>query len=332
MDRAHPKIMSRVCQTLRAELHTQESYLDDPASLDPGYVRMVKDLGPRSIIIAPLVSRGRTLGILSLARTRSGAFDEDDLRLAEELGARAGLHIDNAQLYRQAQQAIQARDDLMSIVAHDLRNPLNTIGLHTQLLLQGLPKTDANADLREAATSIKRGIASMAKLIGDLFDAARRDSGQLVQGTRPCDPAQLVTEAVENARALAESKGLVLRSVIASELPAVRADRERIDQVLANLLGNAIKFTPSGGSITVAVERDEHGVAFTVSDTGAGIAPENLPRIIDRFWQGDRTDRRGAGLGLWICSGIVKSHGGSLLVESTLGQGSRFRFNLPASE
>jgi PAS domain S-box-containing protein len=323
-------IMPRVLQTRRAELHTLESYLADPEKLDPGYVRLIRDLAPSSVIVAPIVARGRALGLLSVARTRSAGYVEDDLRLAVELGERAGLHTDNARQYRLAQQAIRARDDMMSIVAHDLRNPLNSINLQAQVLQRGLAKMpSANESLVKAATDIRGSVARMGQLIADLLDAARAEAGQLVQGTRASDPGKLATEAVESVRALASSKELTLRTTVQPDLPLVSADPERVHQVFANLIGNAIKFTPPGGAIEVTVERGELCVAFTVADTGQGIAPEDLPRIFERYWQGQRSDRRGAGLGLWLCKGIVESHGGVLSAQSAPGQGSRFRFTLP---
>jgi PAS domain S-box-containing protein len=329
VDGTHSTIMARVLETRRAELHTQSSYIEEP-TLDPAYVRLVRELDPRSIIVAPLVSRGRALGLMSLARTRAAAFDANDLRLAQELGQRAGLHIDNARLYRRALQAIHARDDVMSIVAHDLRNPLNSIGIQAQLIVRGVEAQPVPVErLRDAATSIRTSVASMDRLIRDLFDAARGEAGQLVQSVRPCEPARLVGDAGESVRALAASKGLALRLVVAPELPLVSADRERVHQVLSNLLGNAIKFTPAGGTLTVTAEREERCVAFVVSDTGPGIAAEDLPRVFDRFWRGKSSDHKGVGLGLWICKGIVQSHGGEITAQSTPGHGCKFRFTLP---
>jgi PAS domain S-box-containing protein len=324
-------IFPRVLLTRRAELHSLATYLADTDRLNPEYVRLIRELAPNSVIIAPLVSRGRALGLLSLARTRSGEYVEDDLRLAVELGERAGLYIDNARLYRRAQEAVRARDDVMSIVAHDLRNPLNNINIQAQILLRGLSKEPRPSEsLRTAASDIQGSVARMGRLIGDLLDAARAEAGQLVQGGVPCDPAKLAAEAVDSVRALAASKELALSSTVMLDLPLVRADPERVHQVFANLIGNAIKFTPPGGSIQVKVERGDGCVAFTVADTGTGIAAEDLPRVFDRYWQGRRSDRRGAGLGLWLCKGIVESHGGTLSVDSAPGQGSRFRFTLPA--
>ena len=335
VDRMHEVIVGRVLKTRKAELHDLASYLREAASLDPRYVDVVRELGANSFIITPLVSRGRALGIIALSRTRSAPFNEDDLRLAQELGERAGLHVDNARLYRHSAQALQARDAIMSIVAHDLRNPLNSINLHAQVLLRGLRKPDVTEDtLAERGASletIKDEVTRMNRLITDLFDAARTESGQLVQGIKLCDPERLVREGVESARALASAKQLSLRSNVEPNLPTVGADSERVHQVFSNLLGNAIKFTPTGGTITVSAALGDGCVVFAVQDTGPGIAPEDIPRVFDRFWQGKRADRRGVGLGLWICNGIIESHHGVLTVESTLGEGSKFKFTLPIS-
>jgi PAS domain S-box-containing protein len=328
-DRTQVTIMSRVLETKTAELHTLESYLDAP-DLQPDYVEVIRALAPRSIIVAPIVSRGRSLGIISVVRTQRVAFDEDDLHVAEELGERAGIHIDNARLYRHAQQAVLTRDDMMNIVAHDLRNPLNSIGIQAQLVLREISKGNSDLEsLRESLTAIKTSVTTMNSLIRDLFDAARSEAGQLVRRIRPCEPARLVADAVQGARALAASKKLELSTETPPNLPLVNADSERVHQVLANLLGNAIKFTPAGGSILVSVAAQRGDVSFSVSDTGPGISGDDIPHVFDRFWKGKSADRRGAGLGLWICNGIVKSHGGALTVESRLGHGSTFRFTLP---
>jgi signal transduction histidine kinase len=329
LDRTQFAIMGRVIETRKAELHDLHTYLDETSDLHPEYVDVIRQLNFRSIIVAPLVSRGHTLGLINVLRTRSGPYDDDDRRMAQALGERAGLHIDNARLYRHAQQAIQARDDVMNILAHDLRNPLNSIGIQAQLVMRDLEKSGGSESLREAVTSIRSSVTSMDGLIRDLFDAARSEAGQLVRRIRPCEPARIVADAVSSARALAASKKLELTAAGVQGLPLVKADQERVRQVLSNLLGNAIKFTPPGGSIVVSAEHAGSAVAFVVKDTGPGIAADDLPHVFDRFWKGKSSDRRGAGLGLWICNGIVKSHGGTISVESTVGEGSTFRFTLP---
>jgi signal transduction histidine kinase len=222
---------------------------------------------------------------------------------------------------------------VLSIVSHDLRNPLNTIGMAAALLLmEDIPpqKKDAQAD------AIRRSVEQMRRLIQDLLDASRVEAGGLAVDPRPCPAGEMVMAAVQLAAPHAEERAVALRTEL-QPLPPVLADRHRVLQVLCNLLNNAIAHTPAGGTVTVrvepaAVEAGAGGAAalFSVEDSGCGIAAEDLPRVFDRFWQARRTGRGGAGLGLAIARGIVEAHGGQMGVRSTPGAGSTFWFTLPA--
>jgi signal transduction histidine kinase len=170
--------------------------------------------------------------------------------------------------------------------------------------------------------------ARMNRLIQDLLDVARMEAGQLTLERARLAPAELTFEATEMQRPLATSSSLELRLDLAPNLPELWGDRHRLMQVFENLIGNAIKFTPPGGRITVAAAPREREVVFSVADTGRGITPEGLTRVFDRFWQATRVDRQGAGLGLPITKGIVEAHGGRIWVESALGQGSTFFFSI----
>jgi signal transduction histidine kinase len=255
--------------------------------------------------------------------------EPEPARLVRDLRAhQAELETQNRELREaqsQARRAIQEREDLLAVVSHDLRNPLSVILVSATLALRaGLPgDTD-----RRAIEAIRRSALRMDRLIGDLLDASMIEAGRLSVETsiQPVDP--IVREAVEALEAPAAQKRIRLETIGGSDL-CVFCDRGRMLQVLANLIGNATKFTPTGGSITVRVEPRGPEVMFFVTDTGPGIPDDQLPRLFDRFWQAKRTARLGTGLGLTIAKGIIEAQGGRIGVESQLGVGSTFFFTLP---
>jgi PAS domain S-box-containing protein len=291
---------------------------------------LINQLRPRSLMAVPLRVGDRILGVLTLSTAESDRrYGPEDLELAEELGRRASLAVENARLFNAAGQATRDRDEMMAIVAHDLRNPLSTMSMAAQFLLD-ISGTEKTVERRNLEV-IRRAADRMNRLIGDLLDVKRIESGRLTIEPRPEDVITVVCDAVEMVRPLATSSSLRLRPVFEKELPKVLVDPARIQQVLSNLIGNAIKFTPSGGSITVRSARAPDGVRIAITDTGPGIAADQLPHLFGRFWQGRRTDRRGLGLGLAIAKAIVEAHGGRIWVESQLGVGSTFFFTVPAA-
>ena len=230
-------------------------------------------------------------------------------------------------LYGEAREVIDAREEVLRIVAHDLRNPLNTVAMTTRLLLD-LPSTEQQRTDR--LTVIQRAGERMNRLINDLLSVSIIEAGRLTVDPRPTPIRALLDDAMEMLRPIAADKAIRLETVAPSEPPDVLADPGRILQVLSNLVGNAIKFTPKGGSITITVRAEDERVSFEISDTGPGIPPEQLANIFGRFWQASRADSRGIGLGLSIAKGIVEAHGQQLRVSSTVGVGSTFSFGLEA--
>jgi PAS domain S-box-containing protein len=297
---------------------------------DDDHRRDLLALAPKSLIALPLLARGRVVGSLAFVRTRTHErYDPRDLVLAQEVGRRAALAIENARLYRLAQKAVRARDDMMGIVAHDLRNPLGGITLQAELLLHTAPPGDNR--VRKAAESVKRAATRMNRLIQDLLDVSRIEAGHLSIAATRQQTAELVAEALEAQRPLASATSAELRLDLAPTLPDVSADRDQLVRVFENLIGNALKFTRSGGHIVVGARASGGEVLFWVADDGPGIPPDALPHLFDRFWQLERADRRGAGLGLPIVKGIVEAHGGRTWVESALGRGTTFFFTIPAA-
>jgi PAS domain S-box-containing protein len=223
--------------------------------------------------------------------------------------------------------AVQSRDEVLGIVAHDLRNPLNAI----MLSAARLRRSRAEPERRSAkpAETIERAATRMDRLIGDLVDITRIDAGQLSVELTSTPAGELVSASVEVEKSLAAAASIELRLALAADVPPVHADRDRLLQVLENLVGNAIKFTTPGGVVTVGAAPNAGDVRFWVEDTGSGILPENLPHVFDRFWQARPAGRKGAGLGLAIAKGIVEAHGGRIWAESH-GRGSVFAFTIPA--
>jgi signal transduction histidine kinase len=278
-------------------------------------------MGLTSLIVVPLLLRGQALGAMAMgSSTPSRVFGQDDLRLAEALANRAAMAIDNARLYRASVEAAQLRDQVLGVVAHDLRNPLSAI-----LLLAGaLTHLDP-----EAAEAIRSAGTRMDRLIQDLLDVALMESSQLTIERARVSTRELILGAVEMQRPLASSSSLELRVDMGPDVSDVWGDRNRLLQVFENLIGNAIKFTESGGRITVSAASADHEVVVHVADTGCGIAHEDLPRVFDRFWQATRSGYQGAGLGLPITKGIVETHGGRIWVESGEGRGTTISFTIP---
>ena len=230
-----------------------------------------------------------------------------------------------------AEAANQAKEELMAVVSHDLRNPLNAIVLSIELLRRSLEaKQTAPADLRLA--SMARATTRMGRLIEDLLDVARIESGNVELTRQAADCSELLREVAEIVAPLAADKSITLRLVEPQDALRAHCDRERVLQVLSNLAGNAIKFTGNGGSVTLGARQQADEVIFRVSDTGPGIAPENLSRVFDRFWQAKETRLHGTGLGLAISKGIVSAHGGRIWVESELGKGANLMFSLPLQQ
>jgi signal transduction histidine kinase len=272
------------------------------------------------------------VGQLYLAKKPgSPPFTEQDASAMELLATFVSTALQNASLYAAIRREVAQREDLLSMVSHDLRNPLSAVALAARLLGQSPGP--------EAATSrhveiIARNVTRMERLIADLLTASKVREGRLVIEPQAQETVPLLTEAVEASASAAAEKQIDLRMEAAGDLPPVLCDRERILQVLWNLLGNAVKFTPAGGLVVASArlpDTSREEVYFSVRDSGVGIDESELPHVFDRYWQKTEHASRGTGLGLFIAKGIVESHRGRIWVESRPGQGSNFQFAVPAA-
>lgn len=320
--------IGRVLATGESEMYREvdDAVLGLIAASQEDAERLRQD-GVTSVIIVPLVARRQVLGTLTLASTHEkDRYDLRDLALAEELARRSAIAVDNARLYTASRSAIQARDEMVSIVSHDLRNPLSTIMMTSDLLLELPPSAE---EQRRHFHAIGRAAASMNRLIRDLLDAGLAETGRLAIEPRMVAPARLARELCESMQPIAAEKNQRLSCETDPALGEITADPARLEQVLSNLLGNACKFVQRGGTIHLRVLREDGRVRFTVEDNGPGIPPEDLPHIFERHWRGKHNAHLGTGLGLSIARAIVEAHGGQIWVESDRGRGTAFHFTIP---
>jgi PAS domain S-box-containing protein len=238
------------------------------------------------------------------------------------------LEIEQALRARESdlRDALWLRDEMIAVVAHDLRNPVHTIAMSASTILE-LPLDEAQ-QVRHLAM-IRRAARGMERLISDLLDVSRIESRQLSIRLAPVPVRALLDETLELFEPQARERDVRLVCALGEELPPAAGDRDRLAQVLSNLIGNALQFTPPKGEVRLNARQREDRIEFTVEDTGSGISPEHLPSVFNRFWQGERETRTGAGLGLTIAKGIVEAHGGEIWVESTPGEGTTFHFTIP---
>jgi two-component system, chemotaxis family, sensor kinase Cph1 len=265
-------------------------------------------------------------------RLRSQPWTAAEIEAAEDL-RRSAVEIDLARQVEREQRAVRARDDLVAVVSHDLKNPLGVIQMQAALLLRSSPidGDDASLRVRAGAERIQRSVNRMNALVHDLLDLAKIEAGRFTMSCQPAPMDEVIAEALIILQPLAEGKGVRLE-VDLVEGPPVRVDQERIFQVFSNLVGNAIKFTPEGGRILVRAEPQDTGYCVTVSDTGPGVPLDQVPHVFNRYWQARRGGREGTGLGLFIAKGIVEAHGGRIWLEPTGSGGATFKFTLLAAQ
>jgi signal transduction histidine kinase len=283
-----------------------------------------------------LTADGHAIGTLCVMDYVVRHWTDDDVLNLTDLAASVSTEIElrmdlaeRARVEAELQHTVGMRDEVLAIVSHDLRNPVHTIQLSAQFLLDQLPVEDGPVPVRRQLGIVRRAAQQMDRMIGDLLDAASIAAGHLSMEPRDVNASDILRGACEVLRPIVEEKGIRFAVSDAGEGALLRADPDRVLQVLGNLAGNAVKFTPAGGCITLGLRAEDGSAVFSVADTGQGISPEQLPHVFEQFWQARRAGRQGTGLGLTIAHGIVAAHGGGIAVESTPGEGSTFWFTLP---
>ncbi len=290
----------------------------------------LRALNIRSLLFVPLIARDRPLGAMTFLRLADAQYTPAQLALAQALGTRAAYALDNARLYALAQRATRAREDVLSVVSHDLGNPLAAIRLCAAALLESPPsQLDEQRDLLQA---IGNSADWMSRLIQDLLDVSTIEVGRMSIERRTESLVPILSQVLAMLKAQADERGVQLEMRTEPDVAPVHGDAGRLVQVLANLVGNSLKFTERGGAVTVHAAMRDDEVLLTVKDTGSGIPAEQLPHIFKRYYTRRRgASKSGSGLGLSIARGIVEAHGGRIWVESRIGKGTTFFISLPAS-
>ncbi len=259
-------------------------------------------------------AEGRVEAVISVSRDITDRIRAEQ-RLTEALKSR--------------DQAIRVRDEVLALVSHDLRNPLGAISLSANLILKRFsPARDAEV-FRKTVEIIQRAVAQMNRLVQDILVITKIEAGHLTLERQPARADSMIADAIKLLEPLAAEKNIEIHVKDECAEVWVLADQDRIGQVFSNLVGNALKFTPEGGAITLSCKSRDTEVEYAVADTGVGIGEEHMAHLFDRFWQARHSNRAGTGLGLAIAKGIIEAHGGRIWAESRPGAGSVFHFTLP---
>jgi PAS domain S-box-containing protein len=298
---------------------------------DETRIQLIKSLGLRSYMVVPLTVHGRTFGTLTFATAESGRlYTDDDFRFVQDLAFRAALAVDNARAYRAAQDANRLKDEFLATLSHELRTPLNAILGYTRLLQADMIAPERGA---HALATVERNAASLTQIVEDILDVSRIISGKIRLNIQPVDLADVIKNAVETVTPAADAKQIRIQMLVDPHAGPISGDPDRLQQVVWNLVSNAVKFTPKNGIVQVRLERINSHVEIVVSDTGIGIAPDFLPHMFERFRQADSGTTRahgGIGLGLAIVRHLVELHGGTITASSGgKDTGATFRVRLP---
>lgn len=298
---------------------------------DADHARILRELGMTSALIEPLTVRGKTIGTLTMVHAESGqSFTDNDLALMTELARRAAMAVENARLYREAQQAIALRDEFVSLASHELKTPLTSLALHIEGLLRSAERGELPMPERHLGKlhAVEQQVLRQERLVAELLDFSGVAAGKLTLQLEDVDLASVVRQVAERFEEDLSRKRCELALALAPEVVG-RWDRQRLDHVVTNLLSNAIKYAP-GKPITVRLTADDQRATLEVTDRGGGIAAADHERIFRRFERAvSRQNYGGFGLGLWMVREIVTRLGGTVSVSSQLGEGATFRVELP---
>ena len=334
-DVAAPHGYAKVIRTGESELLTNISdAVLEAVAKDAEQLKMLRELGFTSNLCVPLIAREHILGAITLAMAESGRrFDAADLALAEEVARRAALALDNARLYLEAQDAIQMRDDFVSIASHELKTPVTSLLGYSQTLLRRAtkqrPYTFTERD-EKALQVIVEQTRRLHTQIDALLDIGRLQRGAFSTNRQPMNICDLVEQVVDEFKPLLDHHMIEL--ICDEGGLIVDGDKDRLEQVLQNLLQNAVKYSPDGGRITVQVDQQDTQVCISVSDQGLGIPAAAQSLVFQPFYRAPMQGQpmiQGTGIGLYVVKEIVTLHSGTIELESAEGQGSTFRVRLP---
>jgi signal transduction histidine kinase len=300
---------------------------------DPKHLQTMRALGLKSYMVVPLAVRGKTMGAIMIASSQeSRTYSETHLEIAKELAHRSSIAVENAQLYRDAQSAIQLRDDFLSIASHELKTPLTSLAMQIQMISYFANQQTLTNVSREKMTELakisEQQVKRFSSLINDLLDVARISAGHLILNLEECDLPQLVREVI-NRFSLELEKSRNSVELRGDTRIIGQWDRIRVEQIVTNLLSNAMKYG-AGKPIEITTQQEGGKAKLVVRDHGIGISESDQARIFEQFERAVSTKRFGGlGLGLFIVRQIVKSHGGTIRVVSEVGEGSSFSVELP---
>jgi PAS domain S-box-containing protein len=314
--------------------HVTDELLVAASRDDPERLARVRELGIVSFLCVPMVSHERTVGAMTLGNAESGRhFTDADVRIAQDLATRSALAVETAQSYQQLQSANRLKDEFLATLSHELRTPLNAVLGYARMLQSG---AIAHEKVPQALEVIDRNAAALAQIVEDVLDVSRIVLGKARLKIQPTDVAAVVEDAVATVRPAVDAKGLALKCSLGHGTASVSGDHSRLQQVVWNILSNAVKFTPRGGNIDVRVTQDDSHVEIVVSDTGIGFPASFRPHMFERFRQAESGTTRlhgGLGLGLAIARHIVEMHGGTIVADSRgEGKGATFTVVLPLSQ
>lgn len=337
VDRANPEsVVARVIDSQKPVLASKASLQDaQRITSDERLIAIYRELNPQSYMMLPLISRDTVLGTLLLASAESERhYNSDDLIFATEVARRSALAIDNARLYQEAQDAIRIRDTFLSVAAHELKNPLTSLLGQAQLLRKRLAAEEILSDRNQRSIDvIVSQSIRLTQMVNAMLDISRLEHGQLTIEQASCDICALARQVVDELQPTITRHSLIYNGL--SEPVIVNGDALRLEQVLQNLIDNAVKYSPDGGVIEVRVERGAQWGCIIVADQGVGISAEELPRLFQRFYRVGNADSQhviGMGVGLYVVQEIARLHGGLIEVASREGQGSTFTVKLPLAE
>jgi signal transduction histidine kinase len=330
----HDSEQSLVRETLRTGQSLLVASLEGAGAL-PGPVmgssegeRLIPAVGAVSLMVVPLKARQHITGALLLLSSRPGHhYGAADVQLAEQLAQLSALILENARQHRETHAANSARNEVLNVVAHDLRSPINGILLTLDFLAEKLQERGAGDLVDPWITGLQASTRTMNRIVGELLEITRIEGGQVKLDRRPLDAAYVVERAVTEART--RHPEVILEARVSPRLPAVDGDETRVVQILGCLIGNLSKFrSEEAGEITVSAEEDGADLRFCVRDARSEIAADELEHLFDRFWQAGHLDRRGAALGLSIAKALVVMHGGRIWADSGAERGTTFYFTL----